>query len=490
MTTTLARIRIRRATGAQWISANPILGNGEIAWETDTDIGKVGDGTTSYLTLPYALGVGTALESLASKVSVNEAPINPLHPTYGAKFDGVTDDTAAVQAALDDAWTSSGSRPVVLQPGRTTGGGQANIKISQLKLNQGQVIDGGSNGMFTTRLIRQSGATGPMLREKTAAEGGSGAQGISLRNLFLDCNSVAGNGIDLGNQGGPDWGFNGVIEDVHVRNASADGFSLNADAVTGRNLSAYFNGGSGVKISGHGDNNWFQVSCSQNVASEMDLSGTDDSFFGVHIEPLAAEAIIVRASGVGFWGLSCFQKGNITDLVDLVGSIGSTAIYNASISPNGFTVTNWVKCEVTTALTLAAPSGTSSAKRLKAWIDNRDTEGWYMVNSLHGTQVAYPNNSQVSAQGYYRMGLATGKTANYTVGAGDSVVMCAGAGGFTITLPAGSSFRGREITVLNKGSGAVTVAAASGTVDTTSLAASTGRATYISDGTNWITVAG
>lgn len=72
MTTTLARIRIRRATGAQWISANPILGDGEITWETDTGMGKVGDGTSTYTELAYAFhGGGTgAVDSVNGHTGV------------------------------------------------------------------------------------------------------------------------------------------------------------------------------------------------------------------------------------------------------------------------------------------------------------------------------------------------------------------------------------------------------------------------------------
>lgn len=49
-----AQIQIRRSTAAQWISANPILAQGEPGLETDTGKGKYGDGTTHWNTLGYS----------------------------------------------------------------------------------------------------------------------------------------------------------------------------------------------------------------------------------------------------------------------------------------------------------------------------------------------------------------------------------------------------------------------------------------------------
>lgn len=53
----LARIRARRGTAAQWSSANPTPGLGELCYETDTNKLKIGDGTDDYNTLPYVAGV-------------------------------------------------------------------------------------------------------------------------------------------------------------------------------------------------------------------------------------------------------------------------------------------------------------------------------------------------------------------------------------------------------------------------------------------------
>ena len=50
------RIQIRRGTAAEWASANPILAQGELGAELDTDSIKVGDGTSDWNSLGYVTG--------------------------------------------------------------------------------------------------------------------------------------------------------------------------------------------------------------------------------------------------------------------------------------------------------------------------------------------------------------------------------------------------------------------------------------------------
>jgi len=47
--------RVRRDTAANWASANPVLGLGEIGFETDTLKLKIGDGATAYASLTYVI---------------------------------------------------------------------------------------------------------------------------------------------------------------------------------------------------------------------------------------------------------------------------------------------------------------------------------------------------------------------------------------------------------------------------------------------------
>lgn len=49
----LVKMQQRRGTAAEWIAANPVLSDGEIGIETDTDKYKIGDGTSQWLSLPY-----------------------------------------------------------------------------------------------------------------------------------------------------------------------------------------------------------------------------------------------------------------------------------------------------------------------------------------------------------------------------------------------------------------------------------------------------
>src|ERR1700691_5409998 len=49
-------LQLRRGLAAQWTSANPVLAQGELGLETDTDKVKIGDGSTAWTSLSYFAG--------------------------------------------------------------------------------------------------------------------------------------------------------------------------------------------------------------------------------------------------------------------------------------------------------------------------------------------------------------------------------------------------------------------------------------------------
>ena len=51
----VARIQLRRDTSSNWTTANTILTEGELGYETDTDKVKIGDGNTAWNSLPYLI---------------------------------------------------------------------------------------------------------------------------------------------------------------------------------------------------------------------------------------------------------------------------------------------------------------------------------------------------------------------------------------------------------------------------------------------------
>lgn len=74
----MTQIKLRRDTSANFTSANPVLGVGEPAYETDTKKLKIGDGTTAYTQLEYfsAGGGGSTNISAALPLKIVDGVIS------------------------------------------------------------------------------------------------------------------------------------------------------------------------------------------------------------------------------------------------------------------------------------------------------------------------------------------------------------------------------------------------------------------------------
>ena len=81
------RIQLRRDTAARWAQYNPVLLEGEVGYEIDTKLRKIGDGMRAWNDLPYLRAEGISQElgddenSTVSQKKITEA-INLITPEY------------------------------------------------------------------------------------------------------------------------------------------------------------------------------------------------------------------------------------------------------------------------------------------------------------------------------------------------------------------------------------------------------------------------
>lgn len=93
------RMQQRRGTAAQWTSANPVLGAGEIGFETDTNKFKIGDDATAWGSLPYF----TTLDDIVDGAPGLLDTLNELAAAIGDDPDFITTITTSAASKLSKA---------------------------------------------------------------------------------------------------------------------------------------------------------------------------------------------------------------------------------------------------------------------------------------------------------------------------------------------------------------------------------------------------
>lgn len=95
------RMQQRRGTAAQWAAANPVLADGEVGYEKDTGIVKVGNGSSTWNTLTPILGsqylpvLGTAYDSDRLDGLDSTAFVKTADPVTAATADTVAKRTSS-----------------------------------------------------------------------------------------------------------------------------------------------------------------------------------------------------------------------------------------------------------------------------------------------------------------------------------------------------------------------------------------------------------
>lgn len=112
----MTQIKLRRDTSSNFTTANPILGIGEPAYETDTKKLKIGDGTTAYTQLEYFSAGGSGSANISATL-----PLKIVDGVISLEVDGQTiqivdgkltaSSTAPSNMVTTDTWqTITGSK--------------------------------------------------------------------------------------------------------------------------------------------------------------------------------------------------------------------------------------------------------------------------------------------------------------------------------------------------------------------------------------------
>ena len=117
----VARIQIRRDTAADWTSVNPVLSGGEIGYESDTDKAKIGDGATTWNSLPYFIYRPTFAEVLSKPTTIAGFGITD---AFNGQFSSLTGKpTTLAGYGITDAITSLSFAQLTGKPSTLAGYG-------------------------------------------------------------------------------------------------------------------------------------------------------------------------------------------------------------------------------------------------------------------------------------------------------------------------------------------------------------------------------
>ena len=182
------RIQIRRGNASAWTSANPILAEGELGVELDTQRFKIGIGTTSWSGLNYATGIQGTTGAQGSQGTTGIQGDTGVQGVTGRGLN-IVGNVATVGDLPNPYGGSTGDGYIV------TGTGDLHVYNGSSFDNVGQIVGPqGTNGTQGT-----SGVSGT--QGTTGTQGITGTQGLTGTQGTFGTQGIAGAFAAQGIQG-------------------------------------------------------------------------------------------------------------------------------------------------------------------------------------------------------------------------------------------------------------------------------------------------
>jgi len=391
-------IQVRRDTAANWTSVNPVLAAGEHGFELNTNQLKVGDGSTPWNTLKYIAGNKVSKDTLVYDVK-----------DYGAKGDGVANDTTSIQAAIDAA-SAAGGGEVFIPRGLYIISSRINLR-SRVSVRG---VGHGNNG--SANLAASAGST---IKQITPSTDGFYLETAGVDSGYLRIENLTILGVDY-NTANISSGVNirrttsNAILDIHISGIAVRGFGqwgIAAEAlinsVIEKSLVAYNGGGINV----YGQAGWPATSTTvrnnyanwnlnigfrfnytdyssivQNASDHQDIHYQVGDCTNVTVSGNGAEwnATDAPANGIGYdvWG-SRF----VTMDTNFVLGNKNTALRVRS-SPT-YACTNVIVRNFRNAIPYAGTTGLNCAANNFMMLDGQDIGAGSTVGTIVGSGVVY-----------------------------------------------------------------------------------------------------
>lgn len=470
--------------------------NFELEW---IDVPSVAAGGTTGQVLAKASGANfdTHWVTAASGGSTGSF-INVKDAAYGAVGDGVADDRAAIQAALDAVPVGGGL--VYFPPGDYGIGNTLEVKV------EGTLIMGSGAGnrigatqtSIGTRVKALTGLTGSMFRVQRAADDRP-MQGVHFRDITVDGNNI-GTGVN-----GITFRVNqGSMHSVHVWNCSGTGISVKGYSSPA--WDTYDTEFAGVKVgycatgaelgTGGADTQWSNCVFLSNTDNFI-VRGSSPQFSNCHFYTAGRYAIWFDGNGSRGKFTGCKIEGSKNHMVYIDTTNGGYS--DIQFTGCGFSSLSQTSIPTNTYdyVHITGPSG-NGASRFTFIANSFNLKGGgtvkarYAINATgstvqnlilaansfgplsHWGTAAFNQGSNSSLLPFVRgnwnvpdLYLTNTQTANYTVSAGDceTTLVMDSATAVTVTIPPNDQpgfMKGIKIEVLQKGAGQVTFQAGPG----------------------------